>query len=662
MKNKIKRIAGRKYAVTGIACLIILSLYLLAVIAFQAETGKQEAFAADSQTSEWAWDDVGRAQELGLVVRDGDFRGAITREEFVEIALRFLLYQSDMQQPALSGIYSAYIHQHVPEGWKQFTDVRQDSAANIAGTLGFVRGDGNGCFRPQDPMTRQEAAVLLMNIYQFYSRIQAMDSTTNEEKETENYLFGKYSDADTISAWAMDSAEQLTRWNVIRGVENDCFRPQAACTREQCCAAFLRLSDNAPASREKRNIKPLLTEEEYEVYLEESDISALSDCVVGLMSDGNQGSRVVIYDTETWTCRDLLDLPNVTPDNYAAVTSDGRYIAYTTWCDSYTCRYLKILDTQNGETTEYFKDLPARNQIIKISWMPDNETLLFVLSDESFGVYQEIRSLNAADGGEKTLVKGGTWKIRSLPEDVPEEGIYLKGEGRYQSVQEVRAETFRNHLTGEETEIEWAYYLTQGDIDRIYQQYGGKGSFDISLVPSMMSVQFAPPRCSPDGTKMIYSASLFRSSAPGEETPLWMTSAIWEYDFETGEAIVVYTQPDEACIGRVDWMEDGKGVAFVSWYEYQGSCDDINYLNLETGKASVIFPHTEDHYNNVTLLPADAERVTFTSSSRYEALEDSETYQYDLISGEFQRLDLKYAGEKAILEQFVYVRMGGNDK
>ena len=62
------------------------------------------------------------------------------------------------------------------------------------------------------------------------------------------------------------------------------------------------------------------------------------------------------------------------------------------------------------------------------------------------------------------------------------------------------------------------------------------------------------------------------------------------------------------------------------------------------------------------MLPADAHRVTFTSSSHYEQLSDSETYQYDLKSGKVQQVDLKYAGEKAILEKFVYVKMKGDRK
>lgn len=100
----------------------------------------------------------------------------------------------------------------------------------------------------------------------------------------------------------------------------------------------------------------------------------------------------------------------------------------------------------------------------------------------------------------------------------------------------------------------------------------------------------------------------------------------------------------------------------MSWYEVQGSQDDINYYNMRTNDASVIFRHTEENYNNVTLLPADSKKVTFTSSARYESLQDSETYQYDLKTGDVQMIDVRYAGEKAVLEQFIYVKMKGEHK
>ena len=156
-----------------------------------------------------------------------------------------------------------------------------------------------------------------------------------EESRKKAFLTEKYSDGKDIGTWASAGAEMMTRWDVMHGMEDGSFRPQGIYTeREQCCVSFLRLSEKTPVCLEKGNVPPLLTEEEYAEYLKESDLSRMSDCAVGLLPDGNQGSRVVIYDTDTWNYQDLMDLPDVTPDNYAAVTSDGKYIAYTDWSEA----------------------------------------------------------------------------------------------------------------------------------------------------------------------------------------------------------------------------------------------------------------------------------------------------------------------------------------
>ena len=59
----------------------------------------------------------------------------------------------------------------------------------------------------------------------------------------------------------------------------------------------------------------------------------------------------MIYPTETWDPVTILTLPDVTPDNDAAVSEDGRRIAYTTWDEGYIRRYLKVLDTSTGKHT-----------------------------------------------------------------------------------------------------------------------------------------------------------------------------------------------------------------------------------------------------------------------------------------------------------------------
>ena len=139
-------------------------------------------------------------------------------------------------------------------------------------------------------------------------------------------------------------------------------------------------------------------------FSKEKTVGEYSDCVVGLLPNQSAGSDLVIYTTDTWTPSTLLTLPDVTSDNYAAISNDGKYIAYTTWDDGYIRRYLKVLDTATGEVANFYIDTSAKTEVIEISWMPDNKTLLLIVNDSSQLSYQEIRTLNVETSEEKTLV------------------------------------------------------------------------------------------------------------------------------------------------------------------------------------------------------------------------------------------------------------------
>ena len=156
-----------------------------------------------------------------------------------------------------------------------------------------------------------------------------------------------------------------------------------------------------------------------------------TDCVVGLLPNKTAGSDLVIYPTETWDPVTILTLPDVTPDNDAAVSEDGRRIAYTTWDEGYIRRYLKVLDTSTGETHSFYRDTPPKTEVIDLSWMPDHKTLLCVVNDASQLFYKEIRLLDVENGTEETLVRGEVWKIGTSVEDGEEApAFYLKGAER----------------------------------------------------------------------------------------------------------------------------------------------------------------------------------------------------------------------------------------
>ena len=123
----------------------------------------------------------------------------------------------------MSGIYDYYIRKHIEGGLKSFPDTRKDSAANIAYTLGMVRGGDDGTYRPEDLITRQEAAVLLANVYEFCS---GQSEEPEEESRKKAFLTEKYSDGKDIGTWASAGAEMMTRWDVMHGMEDGSFRPQ----------------------------------------------------------------------------------------------------------------------------------------------------------------------------------------------------------------------------------------------------------------------------------------------------------------------------------------------------------------------------------------------------------------------------------------------------
>lgn len=375
--------------------------------------------------------------------------------------------------------------------------------------------------------------------------------------------------------------------------------------------------------------------------------NALENRVIGLVSDGELGSKAVGFHTETWDYVVLADLPEVTPDNYVALSSDNQRLAYTAWDEYYARRYLNVMDIETGETTTFFQDIPARTEIIKISWMPDNETILYIRNNTETSAYQTIELLNIYTNEIRIVDKGEVWQVRTATAlDEQAEDYFLPGRETYLPVK------YTEQVSAEVQE-QWNYYLDTDDLRVIYQKYGGVRAFDFSTILNIMNVEFSAPRCSADGNTIIYSTKLERNSAPGEQTPLWVAGAIWLYHVETEHTAIIYRQEDEGAIGRVDWVGEAEA-CFISYYDFQGSRDNINYLNTRTSEARVLFHYTDEYYNNITLLPVGRGMVSFTSSAKDEVYSNSKTYVVDIYTGDVDELPITYDGKPIILEKFIF--------
>lgn len=121
-------------------------------------------------------------------------------------------------------------------GTSSFPDVPENShyAAAIASakSLGFVFGDSEGNFHPDDPVTRQEAAVFL------YRCLQSKNGGALEAG-TDSDLRG-FSDAGAVSESAVEAFGALIRLGVFQGGSDGLLHPDDTLTRAQMAVILHR--------------------------------------------------------------------------------------------------------------------------------------------------------------------------------------------------------------------------------------------------------------------------------------------------------------------------------------------------------------------------------------------------------------------------------------
>ena len=118
-----------------------------------------------------------------------------------------------------------------------FTDVADGDwyadAVNWAASEGIVAGYEDNTFRPNDPITREQLAAMLMN----YAAWKGEDVSACAD------LSG-YNDAASVSSWAAETVQWAVADGLISGMPGNLLEPQGSATRAQVAAILQRfLSD-----------------------------------------------------------------------------------------------------------------------------------------------------------------------------------------------------------------------------------------------------------------------------------------------------------------------------------------------------------------------------------------------------------------------------------
>ncbi|UOF91491.1 S-layer homology domain-containing protein [Fodinisporobacter ferrooxydans] len=159
----------------------------------------------------WAQPYIDKLVSLGAIsgYPDGTFKPDqnITRAEFAEVLVKALNLK--------------------PQNGKVFSDTANHWAKDAIATAayyGIVNGYNSATFGPDNPITREQMAVMMENAL----KLQA----------TNNPII--YKDQASISSWAVSSIETLVENNVVSGYPDNTFKPQANATRAEAATMIVR--------------------------------------------------------------------------------------------------------------------------------------------------------------------------------------------------------------------------------------------------------------------------------------------------------------------------------------------------------------------------------------------------------------------------------------
>ncbi|WP_418418860.1 S-layer homology domain-containing protein, partial [Anaerotignum lactatifermentans] len=203
----------KKHAITITA--VLAASMAMSVTAFGAPTDIQ---------GHWAQNTINKWVDKGDIsgYPDGTFRpnNMITRAEFVVLVNNAMGYTKS--------------------GYAYFSDVPSHywgkNAIQTGVAAGYISGDGNGIFRPNDPVTRQEAAAMISRI---------LDLKQNESRAY------RYTDSYAISNWAKGVVGAVSEAGIMAGYPDGSFGPNRVLTRAEAVLALDKTVNYKPGNKEE---------------------------------------------------------------------------------------------------------------------------------------------------------------------------------------------------------------------------------------------------------------------------------------------------------------------------------------------------------------------------------------------------------------------------
>lgn len=179
-----------------------------------------------SQPSDWAAEEVAAAQEAGLVSEEltQNYQALITRRQFAGLAVNLIETATGGKIPVAA-----------MDTFSDCTDV----GVRKAYAVGIIDGISPGIFSPDQPITREQLAVILAGA------LEEVQTQTKKTIPTRTADLSFYVDGPSVSSWASADFSWLVGCGLLRGTSDTLLSPQANCTVEQAILLTQRSYDMA---------------------------------------------------------------------------------------------------------------------------------------------------------------------------------------------------------------------------------------------------------------------------------------------------------------------------------------------------------------------------------------------------------------------------------
>lgn len=171
-----------------------------------------------NDSSNWSADYIAQAKDVGFLegITDISYKEPITREKFCEIIYNMLDKTMDIRWQKASP--------------NPFRDTFNEKVFSLC-YEGIINGKGGYTFAPNDYLTREEAATILMRT----AEVLGVGFPENA------YDKKIYNDEDLISDWAFVSVHYARKMEIMVGTSHTEFSPKEEYTVEQAIATIMRL-------------------------------------------------------------------------------------------------------------------------------------------------------------------------------------------------------------------------------------------------------------------------------------------------------------------------------------------------------------------------------------------------------------------------------------